>query len=70
MKYITLKVIPDGAVCLKGDKGKDWRMGGGAEEEKRTDMTNGEEGKQLVRTNHYIPCHMSQKRHKRLDIRE
>ena len=51
MKYITLKVIPDGAVCLKGDKGKDWRMGGGAEEEKRTDMTNGEEGNQLVRTN-------------------
>ena len=28
-------------------------MGGGAEEEKRTDMTNGEEGKQLVRTNFY-----------------
>ena len=30
-------------------------MGGGAEEEKRTDMTSGEEGKQLVRTNSLYP---------------
>ena len=42
-----------GAVCLKAEKGKGCRMGGGAEEEKRTDMTNGEEGKQLVRINLY-----------------
>ena len=34
---------------------KDLRMGGGAEEEKRTDMTSGEEGKQLVRTNSLLP---------------
>ena len=69
-------MIPDPAseraVCLKGDKGKDWRMGGGAEEEKRTDMTNGEEGNQLVRTNF---CHLESlfghiKRLKRLDILE
>merc|ERR1712233_43926 len=38
-----------GAVCLKADKGKGCRMGGGAEEEKRTDVTNGEEGKQLLK---------------------
>ena len=70
-------MIPDGAVCLKGDKGKDWRMGGGAEEEKRTDMTNGEEGNQLVRTNFCrfeslfpMPVLMSQKSLKCLDIRE
>ena len=42
-----------GAVCLKADKGKGCRMGGGAEEEKRMDVTNGEEGKQLVRINLY-----------------
>ena len=40
---------------MKADKGKDLRMGGGAEEEKRTDMTSGEEGKQLVGTNSQFP---------------
>ena len=38
---------------LEGGKGEGVKMGGGAEEEKRTDMTNGEEGKQLVRSNVY-----------------
>ena len=38
---------------LEGGKGEGVKMGGGAEEEKRTDMTNGEEGKQLVGTNVY-----------------
>ena len=57
MRYLPQKLLtdergePERAVCLKADKKKDWRMGGGAEEEKRTDMTNGEEGNQLVRTN-------------------
>ena len=47
-------------------------MGGGAEEEKRTDMANGEEANQLVRTDF---CRLESlfghiKRLKRLDILE